>query len=157
MDEFYSLLTGKYFNKIYTSKQNPSLAQVTSCPNIGYINIVEGLDNISTYKQQNKRFDDLQNQFNTTLAAYERNYVLFIEELLFNDYNKSLGQYSIYKNKVIADKNGNKYFVNQSGILRALPKSHNSDCPKKVALTVTDQVLKVFAKGPNISQNESCI
>jgi hypothetical protein len=42
MDEFYSLLTGKYFNKIYASKQNPSLAQVTSCPNIGYINIVEG-------------------------------------------------------------------------------------------------------------------
>ena len=155
MDNFYGLDLGKQLNNIKSdfNKLLPPFISRTSGPNLDYL---EGMDNISTYKEQKGKMVSLQTDYNNTLAAYERAYVSFIEELFYKDYVQSLGQYTVYMNQLIEDKHGNKYFVNNYGILRPVSKKLNKDCPQSTSLTVSDDILKIFAKGPALNSNESC-
>jgi hypothetical protein len=124
---FLSSSTGKYFKKIYnTVFDDNNLIQQTCSPNIGYL---EGLENITAFKDENKEISKLRDEFNKLLHQYEREYITYIENLFYVDYLQSLGQYQKLKNNVISDTEDNKYYITDYGILRKMHQSGHNISP----------------------------
>jgi hypothetical protein len=150
----------KYNNLVKSSNlEQISLGELNIVNNLRYnnYNVIEGFDNevekINTKELQ--KLQSLEQDFNKLMNQYLVKYKKYLEEL---QTRQSSGK-SQYRNKVIKDINGDKYYVNNIGMARQFSDAawvnKDKSCPDPHT-TISAKDFSQISLGSNMGIGEKC-
>ena len=150
------LILNRKNNLTTKGRSQMKLIEQTTSPNLS--SVIEGLGSSSSGSKKNtttSKVSVLEDQFNTTLAKYTKNYQILMDELITNNKNSALQKYA-GKNV----KNGKEYYyVNNFGFTHkydrdAWDKRHNT-C-SLAAIDISQNELDQLIGGPNMGVGQPC-
>jgi len=150
--KYNNLVKNKNFDQI-------SLGKINIVNNLRYTNFksIEGFeDKVETINAQElKKLETLEKDFNKLMEQYLVKYKKYLEELQ----TRQSSEKSQYRNKVIKDVNGDKYYVNNLGMARQFTDAawigKDKSCSDP-SITVSAQDFSQISLGSSMGIGEKC-